>query len=205
MSLDLRDDDEACWSLATRESLRGDRVAPLFRPAMTRSRRLKRFVVALCALGLAGALVTPVRPEAHRLGAPRGQLSPTMPPCARCFYLDPSIPWARVTLDGQPITAPQPGDPEPLTLSVGIHTLAWQADPAPEQTCQLSVPAAPGDSCRLASFTIEYAAGQPPALVVLLPGDPSQVSPDQRGSVLSAMRHALQQQEIMQSGQDPNG
>ena len=204
MSPDRRDDDE--WSLATRESLSGRKVVPLFGPAMTRGRRLKRIIVGLCALGLVGALVTPAHPHpASTALASRFQSFTSLAPCGRCFYFDLSIPWARVILDGQPITAPQPGDPAPLTLSVGVHILAWQADPAPEQTCRVSVPAAPDDTCRLASFTIEYAAGHPPALVVLLAGDPSQVSPDQRGSVLSTMRHTLQQQEIMQSGQDQNG
>lgn len=211
MSPDRRDDDDE-WFSATRESLTGREVAPLFGPAMTRGRRLKRVTMGLCALGLVGALLTPAHPDraapdlrARGPGASRGQPLTSLAPCGHCFYFDPSIPWARVTLDGQPITAPQPGDPAPLTLSVGVHILAWQADPAPEQTCRVSVPAAPDDTCRLASFTIEYAAGHPPALVVLLAGDPSQVSPDQRGSVLSTMRHTLQQQEIMQSGQDQNG
>lgn len=206
-------DDDECWSLATRESLTGRAATPLFGLGMTWSRRLKRLVLALCAVGLFGALVTPSHSsgaassptKAQGVALLRGQPASFSAPCARCFYFDPSIPWARISLDGQPIIAPQVGDASPLVLSAGVHTLAWQADPAPMQSCQLSVPSAPADTCRLASFTIEYAHGQPPALVVLLPADPSQVSPDQRGAVLSTMRHALQQQEIIQSGQDPNG
>lgn len=204
--------DEECWSAATRESLSGKRVTPLFGPAMPWSRRLKRVVVCFCVIGMVGAFVVPGQrgsPFSGRthLGAQASaaRTRVSLAPCATCFYFDPSIPWARVSLDGRPIAAPQLGDPAPLMLRSGVHTLSWQADPAPAQSCQLSVPSAPDDTCRLASFTIEYAAGKPPALVVLLPGDPSQVSPDQRGGVLSTMRHALQQQEIMQSGQDPNG
>lgn len=76
--------------------------------------------------------------------------APTIAPGSNLFTLLPNPPGVTVSLDGHPLAhPPAPGDPHPLRLAPGRHIFAWQSRLYPfiPQSCTISVPAAPANTC----------------------------------------------------------
>lgn len=73
---------------------------------------------------------------------------------SNAFFFVPSPPGVDVLLDGHALSRqPLVGDPHPLVLSRGHHTLTWRSSRLPFQplSCVVSIPANPaGDTCPLA-------------------------------------------------------
>lgn len=66
------------------------------------------------------------------------------------FYLLPNPPGVTVALDGKPLGAlPLPGGGQPLRLAPGRHAFTWTSTRFPFRPlkCEVSVPAATGDTC----------------------------------------------------------
>jgi hypothetical protein len=73
--------------------------------------------------------------------APAPASTPTLFPGENLFYVQADPPWGRLFIDGRVIARlPIPKIDPPLKLSIGRHTLTWQADPFYDQQCTLSVP-----------------------------------------------------------------
>ncbi|MFL5629519.1 MAG: hypothetical protein ACJ788_28425 [Ktedonobacteraceae bacterium] len=68
----------------------------------------------------------------------------------KSFYLDVSMPWTEVFVDGQPVRAPRINVDPPLKLGEGAHTIVWRAEPFLVQSCLVSVPFDMNDTCRFA-------------------------------------------------------
>lgn len=128
---------------------------PLFAPRLSRRARTLRAggTVGAVLLALVVVLGSAPAPRAAA-GAWWAILHPT--PTATTyvlydhFYLLPNPPGTTVLLDGRVLARlPYPGDPHPLGLTRGTHTLRWlnNAFPFPPLTCRLSLPAATSDTC----------------------------------------------------------
>ena len=65
------------------------------------------------------------------------------------FYVNAAPPWGVLTIDGKKLARlPDPATGLPLHLGPGSHRLIWQAAPFPTQSCVLSVPSHPTDTCQ---------------------------------------------------------
>jgi hypothetical protein len=85
------------------------------------------------ALDFAGLIPTPVPPLA---------------PGSNLFYIQRTLNWSTVSLDGQELPdLPVISSDPPLQLARGSHQITWQAEPFEPITCTLTVPAASTDTC----------------------------------------------------------
>ncbi|WP_322480796.1 hypothetical protein [Thermogemmatispora sp.] len=68
------------------------------------------------------------------------------------YYLSVDLPWTRITVDGQPLSQRSVlAFASPLQLLRGSHLISWQAAPFREQSCTISVPPSPQDTCLTSS------------------------------------------------------
>lgn len=71
------------------------------------------------------------------------------------FYVNAAPPWGTLSIDGKKLgRLPDPAAGLPLHLGPGSHRLIWRAAPFPTQSCVISVPSLPTDTC-LASETAQ--------------------------------------------------
>ncbi|HEV7126692.1 MAG TPA: hypothetical protein VGN32_04535, partial [Ktedonobacterales bacterium] len=115
------------------------------------------------ALAIVLASLPGVRQQAAALFTHLGPApTPTLATGADFFYLLPNPPGVAVSLDGRALSRlPYPGDPHPLQLSRGRHTLVWRSRPLPFAAlqCVVSVPPAHGDTCAVVTSQILAADG----------------------------------------------
>lgn len=90
-----------------------------------------------------------------------GVFGPAPPPATltrlntNLFYVNKGPSWAQLIIDGQRIEhVPVAGREPPLRLSPGSHHVLWRASPFPSQTCVVSVPASPMDTCAATETTL---------------------------------------------------
>ena len=120
---------------------------------LTPRQRTARGGVAAASVLLALVLLCALAPEVRRAAqevvfGPTATPAPTLAPGSDAVWFVPAAPGETVQLDGRTLTAlPLPGDPHPLRLSHGTHHIQWRADPFQPQSCVISVPAAPLDTC----------------------------------------------------------
>lgn len=115
--------------------------------------------------------------------------------CQGCYYITADVPWVSVTLDGKPLRLPSIDADPPLVLTPGWHTLQWQVDPFPPETCRISVSSGTGAFCRI--YTRAFMVGQWAMQVgiVWLRESLTTVPPSQRGAAEAVLRHATQEQK----------
>lgn len=132
-------------------------------PASPFASHLTHRARALRAGGIAGAVLLAIVVVAGGLPATRNSatqflagLRPTptatLIPGSNAYFLLPNPPGTTILLDGHALASPPlPGDPHPLLLSPGTHTLAWRNMLYPFQplSCRISVPRARRDTCQL--------------------------------------------------------
>ncbi|HEV2459880.1 MAG TPA: hypothetical protein VGS80_16100, partial [Ktedonobacterales bacterium] len=115
-----------------------------------RQRRLAATAgVILLALVVLFSASPDLRASLSAFFAPQPTAAPTAPllPGQDRVYLDAEVPWTAVTLDGRRLALPQIGRDPPLRLTRGSHNLVWRAAPFQPQTCVLTVPPQPADTC----------------------------------------------------------
>ena len=84
------------------------------------------------------------------------------------YYLDVSVPWTQVFIDGVSVHIPVMNSDAPLTLRPGRHFITWLAVPFLTQFCVLTIPDAEGDTCEVASDTILQQTPEIPTQILLL-------------------------------------
>ncbi|HEY7983192.1 MAG TPA: hypothetical protein VID73_03430 [Ktedonobacterales bacterium] len=67
---------------------------------------------------------------------------------AHAVYVEPSVPWATVSVDGRRLPhIPRYGGASALYLTPGTHRLVWRAAPFDPMPCTFSQPASSADTC----------------------------------------------------------
>ncbi len=107
------------------------------------------------------------------------------------FYLDVSMPWAQVFVDGQPVRVPRMNVDPPLKFTSGPHTIVWHAEPFRVQSCRVSVPFDANDSCRFASDSSYQQPQDSNAEVLLLHNSLSTLPVQQQTALINAVYQAF--------------
>ncbi|MFL5664218.1 MAG: hypothetical protein ACJ8BW_23165 [Ktedonobacteraceae bacterium] len=107
------------------------------------------------------------------------------------FYLDVSMPWTQVFVDGQLIRLPHINVDPPLKLKSGTHTIIWDAQPFLAQSCRVSVPFSINDTCRFAPAELDQQAQDPDAQVLLLHNSLFTLSIEQQTALVNTIRQTF--------------
>ncbi len=123
--------------------------------------------------------------------------TPTLAPSLDSFYFDVNIPWTQVTIDGQAIQLPFIGSGTPIKLTMGRHTVRWQAAPFQPQSCIITVPVQfrISDTCVLATSDLEQLPHPPQAQLLVLHESVNTLSLTQQHMLINAMQNAFAQQD----------
>ncbi|HEV2461763.1 MAG TPA: hypothetical protein VGS80_25685, partial [Ktedonobacterales bacterium] len=145
-------------------------------PRLSRRARQRRFIATAGVILLALAVLFSASPALRAsLGGAFVALQPTAPllPSQDQFYLDLEVPWTVVTLDGHRLALPQIGRDLPLRLARGSHRLVWRPAPFQPQSCVLTVPTQPLDTCpidlNIAGLPVQPPQPNPPGLPGIQP------------------------------------
>lgn len=136
----------------------------------------------------------------NRLEAGNAALSPG----DNSFYMQTDIPWTRVSIDGQQIKLPRTSIDAPVTLKPGSHLITWRAAPFQPQSCHLSIPYTPGDTCDFAQDEVSQPGSDVTVLVVLLHESLATLPPLQQAGLLKALRanlSSIQASDTVQPGE----
>jgi hypothetical protein len=167
-----------------------------------RGRQLRGLGVTL-ALLLAALIVLTSVPTSREaliaaLNIPTPVPTATLAEGADLIIVEHDAPWGELTIDGKARPAPRPVQQHgiPYSLARGQHTVAFRAAPFPTLRCRISVPAAQSDTCPL--DTSQQQNGNNPFLntvrAIDLGAVPSQLSPDDRASLITAANRLLASQ-----------
>ena len=107
------------------------------------------------------------------------------------FYLDVSMPWTRVFVDGQLIRLPHINVDPPLKLKPGTHIITWDAQPFLAQSCRVSVPFSINDTCRFAAAELDQQSQDSNAQVLLLHNSLFTLSIQQQTALVSTIHQAF--------------
>jgi hypothetical protein len=107
------------------------------------------------------------------------------------FYLDVSMPWTQVFIDGQLIRLPHMNVDPPLKLKSGTHIITWYAQPFLAQSCRVSVPFSVNDTCRFAAAELDQQSQDPDAQVLLLHNSLFTLSTQQQTALISRIHQAF--------------
>jgi len=162
--------------------------APLARmPTRHRLVALAFALLVLLALAVLPATLASALPNA---GTTLGGLlrGPTPTPTATLavggdsIYFQNAAPWGVLTVDGRAmLLSPEEIQLSPTQLARGHHTLAYRADPFPQLTYRLSVPADHADTCPVAAFK-KFGDVR----LLDLGATPDRLPADQQGALLAA-------------------
>ncbi len=119
------------------------------------------------------------------------------------FYVNATPPWGVLSIDGnRQARPPDPAAGLPLRLGRGSHHLTWRAAPFPIQSCVISVPSLPTDTC-LATETSQTPE-QHPAWIVSFQNSMLTLSKGQQGALNTQIQQTLdgfQASDIVQPGE----
>jgi hypothetical protein len=175
-------------------------------PRLSRRARQRRFIATAGVILLALAVLFSASPALRAsLGGAFVALQPTAPllPSQDQFYLDLEVPWTVVTLDGHRLALPQIGRDLPLRLARGSHRLVWRAAPFQPQSCVLTVPTQPLDTCpidlNIAGLPVQPPQPNPPGLpgiqpfvrIMQLRESLTTLPPDQAQALAAALRQSV--------------
>ena len=107
------------------------------------------------------------------------------------FYLDVSMPWTQVFVDGQLIRLPHINVDPPLKLKPGTHIIIWDAQPFLAQSCRVSVPFSINDTCRFAAAELDQQSQDHNAQVLLLHNSLFTLSIQQQTALVSTIHQAF--------------
>ena len=130
---------------------------------------------------------------------------PTLPPGADRFYMDVSVPWTRVFVDGHLVHPPRIGVDAPLKLARGQHLIEWRADPFLPQSCTVSVPRQSpaahsiGDTCLFASEKVVHRSSELPVQLILLHESLGTLPNDQQMALIEAAQVGLDAQHLSET------
>lgn len=157
---------------------------------LSRRQRATRLIGAGSVI-LAAVLVIVASSPSLRDGVLAPFTGQRAPAAAQSYYIDDGVPWATITLDGQPVHPPLIEVEAPIDLLPGHHRLEWRGDPFEPQHCTISVPAERGDTCTLGALSVGRGYPEPLAQVILLRESLAALPPDQRARLIDAMQAAL--------------
>ncbi|WP_126556422.1 hypothetical protein [Dictyobacter kobayashii] len=123
------------------------------------------------------------------------------------FFFQVSPPWGKAVLDGKPVEhLPLSTNDTPISLAPGQHTLQWNAEPFPTQSCKFTVPvsSSPQQNCVLTQI-----ADSSRADTIYMVSFPDRLSlkslaPEQQSALLQAIQSYLdtfQAHETVQPGE----
>ncbi len=112
-------------------------------------------------------------------------------PDASTLYFDADVPWTTVQVDSKTVQPSLPGTGTPLHLRPGRHIISWEADPFPAKRCILTVPAATSDSCIAAFEGVAHVPGEPPAQILRLEEESSDLLANHLNPLYAAVQSAL--------------
>ena len=98
------------------------------------------------------------------------------------YYVDVSVPWTQVLIDGKLVHLPLLNKDVPLQLGYGHHIITWHAAPFVAQSCVLSMPQSTGDTCAIAPDTLQQQ--ETSAQILLLRNGPPTLPLKQQTSLL---------------------
>lgn len=107
------------------------------------------------------------------------------------YYLDVSVPWTQVFIDGVSVHIPAMNIDPPLALRPGRHFITWLAVPFATQFCVVSIPNASGDTCSVVSDEILQETPEIPTQILLLHNGLHTLSSDKQASLLQMTQTAL--------------
>jgi hypothetical protein len=153
-------------------------------------------VLSAVLMGIPGGASAAVQGllAAHSIGVEQvsraGQAGTLAFVCHGCYYITADIPWVHVTLDGKPLRLPRVGADLPLVLASGWHTLVWQADPFPPETCRLSGSSGIGALCRVYARPFMVGQWAMQVAIVWLQESLYTVPPSLRAAAAAVLRQA---------------
>jgi hypothetical protein len=103
---------------------------------------------------------------------------------AQRLYITSNLPWGATSLDGKPLAHLPSLQEKPLRLTRGHHVITFHAAPFLAQSCTVSLPATPGDTCLFGDVGA-------PALVINFQVSVDQLPPDQRAAIIASAQSAL--------------
>ncbi len=118
------------------------------------------------------------------------------------YYVDVSVPWTQVYIDGILVHLPTLNEDVPLTLAYGHHRITWHATPFLAQFCMLSRPQFSGDTCAIAPDTLQQQ--ETSAQILLLRNGLTTLPPQQQTALLQATQTAfanIQDNQLVQPGE----
>jgi len=120
------------------------------------------------------------------------------------YYLDVSVPWTQVFIDGVSVHIPTMNIDPPLALRPGRHFITWLAVPFVTQFCVLSIPDASGDTCAVVSVSILQETPEMPTQILLLHNGLHTLPSDKQATLLQMTQTALasiQDSQLVQPGE----
>ena len=126
------------------------------------------------------------------------------------FYMDVSVPWTKVFLDGHLIRLPRNND-TPLKLARGRHLIEWHAEPFQTQSCIMSVPFALNGTCPFAADEPGQQIQDPSAEMILLHDSLTSLSARLQATLIDAVQKTFAEvpaSQLVQPGElyaGPNG
>ena len=118
------------------------------------------------------------------------------------YYVDVSVPWTQVFIDGKLVHLPILNEDVPLKLGYGHHIITWHAAPFVAQSCILSMPQSPGDTCAIAPDTVQQP--ETSAQILLLRNGLPTLPLKQQTALLQATQTAfasIQDNQLVQPGE----
>lgn len=118
------------------------------------------------------------------------------------YYVDMSVPWTQVFIDGKLVHLPPLNEDVPLKLGYGHHNITWYAAPFVAQSCVLSVPQSTGDTCAIAPDTLQQQ--ETSAQILLLRNGLLTLPFKQQTTLLQATQTAfanIQDNQLVQPGE----
>src|SRR5438876_3197394 len=118
--------------------------------------------------------------------------TPTLPAGYDSFYMDVSVPWTKVFLDGHLVRLPRNID-VPLKLVRGRHLIEWRAEPFQPQSCVVSIPFSLNDTCHFANNDeLGQRFQDPSAQIILLHNALITLSANQQTALIDAVQKTFE-------------
>ena len=120
------------------------------------------------------------------------------------YYIDVSLPWTQVTIDGIPVQIPTLNRDIPLALGAERHFITWTAVPFVTQYCVLSTPAALVDACPIAPDAPLQQVQDTPTQIILLRDGLSELPHKAQAALIQTTQAAftnIQDSQIVQPGE----
>lgn len=168
-------------------------LMPRFTPRQRRIQLAVTISVVIMALAVIFGSAASGRGMSIALFGRQATPTPTLMPGFNLFYITLQPVWGKVAIDGHILARlPLIGEDRPLQLAIGLHILQWRAPPLLTQSCTITVPPSPNDTCSYNS-SVSLASGLG-AWVVRFSASLAMLAPTQRDVLLKAAQAVLDAQ-----------